>query len=203
MCMSSRSAGLPVEVSPSVEVLLDVEAPDARKAIDDYRLVRSLLRSVLLSIDVEAFNSEGAFRIQDSWDFLLRLVYHFDHFSETVREAWRISREAEEKVGQANRRADDAQLSKLKAEEKAKSLEEKMKRLEAELSKAWAEIEAQLSVEKRKHGGSWRLPRSRLSSLRLSSWMLNQNSPRFHICRGLKISRRRSEVTFLILTSAS
>ena len=44
-----------------------------------------------------------------------------------MREGWRIPKEAEEKISQASRRADDAQLAKLKAKEKAKLLEEDIK----------------------------------------------------------------------------
>ena len=44
-----------------------------------------------------------------------------------MREARHISREAKKKAGQANRKADDIQLARLKAEEKTKSLEKKIK----------------------------------------------------------------------------
>ena len=70
-----------------------------------------------------------------------------------MREARHISREVEKKANQANRRADDIELSKRKVEEKTNLLEEGMKWLESELSKARGEIEARLSVEKKKHEG--------------------------------------------------
>ena len=50
-----------------------------------------------------------------------------DHFAEVIREVRRLSKEAKEKFIQAIRRADDAQLSKLKAEDENRSLKEKVK----------------------------------------------------------------------------
>ena len=55
---------------------------------------------------------------------------------EAIREARWISKEIEEKTTQATRRADDAQLSKLKAEDENKSLKVEMKWLESELARA-------------------------------------------------------------------
>ena len=67
-----------------------------------------------------------------------------------IREAPHISKEAKDKATQATRRADDAQLCKLKAKDENRLLKDKVKRLESKLSKTWANAEAQLSVEKSK-----------------------------------------------------
>ena len=44
-----------------------------------------------------------------------------DYYAEAMREARHISKEANDKAGQASRRADDAHLAKLKVEEEVKS----------------------------------------------------------------------------------
>ena len=57
-----------------MEVLSDVEASNTRKAIDDYWIIQSLLRSAILPTNVEAFIAEGgAFWIHDLWDSLLQV----------------------------------------------------------------------------------------------------------------------------------
>ena len=82
--------------------------------------------------------------------FSSQLAHHLDHFSDAIREPQRILKEAEEKVNQANRRADDAEISKLKAEEE---LKREMRRLESELSKVWFDFEAWLEAKKKKYEG--------------------------------------------------
>ncbi|KAG1327540.1 hypothetical protein COCNU_01G014740 [Cocos nucifera] len=77
-----------------------------------------------------------------------KVVHHVDHFAEVIWEVWRVSKEAKEKATEATHKADDAQLSKLKAEEENRSLKEEVKRLESELAKAQADAEAQLLAEK-------------------------------------------------------
>ncbi|KAG1370944.1 hypothetical protein COCNU_16G000380 [Cocos nucifera] len=134
--MSNRGPNIPRSVSP-IEVPLDTE--DKRKGIDDYRVAHSLLKSVLLPANIQAFEEAGgAFRIQDFYDSLLWLVHHVDHFAKVIREVQCLSKEAEEKAAHANRRADDAQLSRLKVEDETRSLREMVKLLEFELTKAEA-----------------------------------------------------------------
>ncbi|KAG1330661.1 hypothetical protein COCNU_02G006290 [Cocos nucifera] len=64
-----------------------------------------------------------------------------------MHEARHISKEAEEKANQVNRRADDAKLSKLKVEEE---LKKKVKQLKSKLLKTRSYFEAQLDAEKKK-----------------------------------------------------
>ncbi|KAG1347863.1 hypothetical protein COCNU_06G016920 [Cocos nucifera] len=133
----------------SVEVPLDTK--DKRKGIGDYRVTHSLLKSVILPTDIQTFEEvEGAFRIQDSYDSLLRLIHHIDYFVEVIREVRHLSKEAEEKAVQANRRVDDAQLSWLKVEDEIRSLRERMKQLKSELAKAKAQM-----LGERKAGKAW------------------------------------------------
>ncbi|EHA8587916.1 hypothetical protein COCNU_scaffold003598G000010 [Cocos nucifera] len=66
------------------------------------------------------------------------LIHHVDHFIEVIREVRRLSKEAEEKAVQATQRMDDAQLSRLKVEDKNRSLKEKVKQLQFKLTKAKA-----------------------------------------------------------------
>ncbi|KAG1359140.1 hypothetical protein COCNU_08G005860 [Cocos nucifera] len=135
--MPTRS-DIPESVSP-VEVSLDIE--DKRKGLIDYRVVRSLLKSVILSTDVQTFEEVGGvFRIQNSYNSLLRLIHHVDHFIEVIREVRRLSKKVEEKAAHANRRADDAQLSRLKVEDEIRSLRERVKQLESKLTKAEARV---------------------------------------------------------------
>ncbi|EHA8590325.1 hypothetical protein COCNU_scaffold017058G000020 [Cocos nucifera] len=136
--MSDRRSDVLGSIS-LVEVPLDTE--DKRKGSGNYRVARSLLKSVILSVDIQTFEEAGvAFRIQDSFDSLLRLVYHVDHFIEVIREVQCLSKEAEEKAAQANRRANDTQLSRLKVEDEIRSLRERMKLLKFELTKAEARV---------------------------------------------------------------
>ncbi|KAG1347542.1 hypothetical protein COCNU_06G013710 [Cocos nucifera] len=114
--MSDRGFDVPGSVSP-VEVFLDTE--DKRKDIGDYRVARSLLKSVILPTN---------------------LVHHMDHFIEVIREVRHLSKEAEEKAAQANRRTDDAQLSRLKAEDETKYLRERVKQLKSKLTKVEARV---------------------------------------------------------------
>ncbi|KAG1335558.1 hypothetical protein COCNU_03G016770 [Cocos nucifera] len=112
-----------------------------RKGVGDYRVIHSLLKSVILPIDVQIFEEAGGvFHIQDSYDSLLRLIHHVDHFVEVIKEVRRLSKKAEEKAAQINRRVDDAQLSRLKAEDETRSLKKRVKRLESELAKAEARV---------------------------------------------------------------
>ncbi|KAG1364442.1 hypothetical protein COCNU_11G012690 [Cocos nucifera] len=76
------------------------------------------------------------------------LVHYLDHFAEAIWKARHISKEVEEKANQANRRTDDAELSKLKAEEK---LKKEVERLEFELSKYRSDVEVWLDAEKKKY----------------------------------------------------
>ncbi|KAG1363282.1 hypothetical protein COCNU_11G001090 [Cocos nucifera] len=131
-----------------VEVPPSAEAQDNRSGLDDYWVARSLIQSILLPTDVETVDHEGgAFWVQDSYDFLLWLTHHLDHFSDAIREARRISKEAVEKANQANKRADDVELSKLKAE---KELKKETKRFNSKLLKARLNFEDQLNAEKKK-----------------------------------------------------
>ncbi|EHA8587624.1 hypothetical protein COCNU_scaffold002855G000010 [Cocos nucifera] len=98
------------------------------------------------SLDLQG--GRGAFRIQDSYDSLLQLVHHMDHFAEVIREVQRLSKEAKEKIAQAHRRMDDAQLSHLKAEEESRSLRERVKQLEFELTKAEARVLGEREIGK-------------------------------------------------------
>ncbi|KAG1331931.1 hypothetical protein COCNU_02G019000 [Cocos nucifera] len=135
--MSNRGPDVPKSVSP-MEVSLNIK--DKRKGLGNYRVARSLLKLVILLTDVQTFEEVGgAFRIQDSYDSLLRLVHHVDHFVEIIREVRRLSKKAKEKATYANRRMDDAQLSRLKVEDEIRSLKERVKQLEFELTKteAW------------------------------------------------------------------
>ncbi|KAG1370930.1 hypothetical protein COCNU_16G000240 [Cocos nucifera] len=117
--MSSHPADLSIEVSPLAGAPSNSEAQDNRKGIGDYRVDQSLNQSILLLADIKAMDNEG-------------LAHHLDHFKEAIQEARHISKEAKEKATQASRRADDAKLSKLKAEEKLKM---EVERLESEFSK--------------------------------------------------------------------
>ncbi|EHA8591340.1 hypothetical protein COCNU_scaffold044868G000010 [Cocos nucifera] len=97
-----------------VEVSLDIE--DKKKGTDDYRVARSLLKSIILPTDVQTFEEVvSAFPIQDSYDSLLRLVYYVDHFAEVIREVRRLSKKADEKAAQANQRADNARVESIEA----------------------------------------------------------------------------------------
>ncbi|KAG1326552.1 hypothetical protein COCNU_01G004860 [Cocos nucifera] len=144
--MFDHGSNVPRSVS-LVEVPLDIE--DKRKDIGDYRVAYSLLKSILLSADVWAFEEVGgAFHIQNSYDSLLRLVHHVDHFAEVIREIRCLSKEAKEKAAHANRQTDDAQLSWLKAEDETRSLRERVKLLESELSKVEARVLGEREAEK-------------------------------------------------------
>ncbi|KAG1367734.1 hypothetical protein COCNU_14G002020 [Cocos nucifera] len=127
---SDRGPDVSGSVSP-IEVSLDIE--DKRKGVGDYRVIRSLLKSIILPTDVQTFE---------------KLVHHMDHFVEVIREVRHLSKEAEEKAVQANRRADDAQLSRLKVEDETKSLRERVKQLESELAKAEARVLRERDAEK-------------------------------------------------------
>ena len=62
-----RQATKRKKASSLMEVLPNVEAPDTKKAIDDYRIAWSLLRSTILLANVEAIDAEGrAFQIYNS-----------------------------------------------------------------------------------------------------------------------------------------
>ena len=57
-----------------MKVPSDAGSPDIRTGVNNYWVARSLLQSILLPADVEVFNAEsGAFRIQDSYDFVLQI----------------------------------------------------------------------------------------------------------------------------------
>ncbi|KAG1361785.1 hypothetical protein COCNU_10G000040 [Cocos nucifera] len=128
--MSSRMVDALPEASIPTEVPPEVEFRDSRSGLGDYRVARFLIQSTLLPADMETMDHEGgAFQVWNSYDFLL----------------W----EAEEKANQANRRADDAELSKLKAEE----LKRETRRLKSKLSKVRSNFEARLEVEKKKYEG--------------------------------------------------
>ena len=72
--MSSRVADASTKVSPSVGIPLKVEAQDNRKGIDDYQVAQSLIRSILLPVDVKAMDNEGgAFWVHNLYDFLLQV----------------------------------------------------------------------------------------------------------------------------------
>ena len=78
--MSSHRLDPPVGTS-LIEVALDIE--DRRKGIDDYRIAQSLLKSIILPADVRNFKEAwGTFRIQDSYDSILRMsIDHFPSFT--------------------------------------------------------------------------------------------------------------------------
>ncbi|KAG1338608.1 hypothetical protein COCNU_04G009140 [Cocos nucifera] len=119
--MSSWAVDVSPEASTPVEVPPEAKAQYSRSSLDDYKIARFLIRSILLPTDVQAMdNKGGAFRVHDSYDSLLQLPHCLDHFSNAMHESWCISKEAKEKAIQANRRADDAKLSKLKVEEDLK-----------------------------------------------------------------------------------
>ncbi|KAG1337720.1 hypothetical protein COCNU_04G000260 [Cocos nucifera] len=116
--MSNRRSNVSESVS-SVEVSSDIE--DKRKGVDDYRVARSLLKLIILSTDVQTFEEvEDVFRIQDSYDSLLRLIHHVDHFAEVIREA----------------------------EDEIRSLKERVKQLKFELTKAKARMLGEKEVRK-------------------------------------------------------
>ena len=69
--MFDRRPDVPKSVS-SMKVFLNIE--DKRNGIDNYRVAHSLLKSVILSADVQTFEEVGgAFRIHDSYDSLLQV----------------------------------------------------------------------------------------------------------------------------------
>ncbi|KAG1334981.1 hypothetical protein COCNU_03G011000 [Cocos nucifera] len=68
------------------------------------------------------------------------LIHHVDHFIEVIREVRHLSKKIEEKAVQAHRRADDAQLSRLKIEEETRSLRKRVKQLESKLTKTEAQV---------------------------------------------------------------
>ncbi|KAG1363319.1 hypothetical protein COCNU_11G001460 [Cocos nucifera] len=145
--MSSHGPDVLESISP-MEVPLDTE--DKRKGIGDYRVAHSLLKSVILPTDVQTFEEAGgAFCIQNSYDSLLWLIHHVNHFTEVIREVRHLSKKAEEKAAQANRRMDDAQLYWLKVEDETRSLRKRVKQLESELAKAKARV-----LEEREAGKS-------------------------------------------------
>ena len=70
--MSSHLANVQIGTSPPVEVPSDIGIPETQTSINNYRVARSLLQSILLPADIEAFSVEGgAFRVQDSYNFVL------------------------------------------------------------------------------------------------------------------------------------
>ncbi|KAG1359614.1 hypothetical protein COCNU_08G010600 [Cocos nucifera] len=150
--MFDCGSDVPKSVSP-MEVFLDTE--DKRKNAGDYRVIHSLLKSVILSTDVQIFEEVGgAFRIQDSYDSLLWLIHHVDYFVEVIREVRRLSKKVEEKAVQANRRMDDAQLSQLKAEDEIRFLKKRVKQLKFELAKAEARMLGEREVGKARAEGT-------------------------------------------------
>ncbi|KAG1363919.1 hypothetical protein COCNU_11G007460 [Cocos nucifera] len=127
-----------------MEVSLDIE--DKRKDVGNYRIVRFLLKLIILPTDVLTFEEAGGvFRIQNSYDSLLRIL---------IREVRRLSKEAEEKATQTNRRTDDAQLSRLKDEDETRSLRERMKQLESELAKTEARVPRERKVGRARAEGA-------------------------------------------------
>ncbi|KAG1331695.1 hypothetical protein COCNU_02G016630 [Cocos nucifera] len=134
-----------------MEVPPGAKSWDSRSGLGDYQVARSLSQSILLSADMETMDRKsGTFQVRDSYDSLLRLTHHLDHFSDAIQKARRISKEAKEKANQANRRANDAELSKLKAEEE---LKRERRRLESKLSKVQSNFEAWLEAKKKKYEG--------------------------------------------------
>ncbi|KAG1347406.1 hypothetical protein COCNU_06G012360 [Cocos nucifera] len=121
-----------------MEVPPSAGARDNKSGLDDYWIARSLIQSILLPADVKTMDCKGG---------AFRLAHHLDHFSDMIRKAWCISKEAEEKVYQANRRANDVELSKLKAEEE---LKKETKRFNSELPKARSDFKVWLNIEKKK-----------------------------------------------------
>ncbi|KAG1346631.1 hypothetical protein COCNU_06G004600 [Cocos nucifera] len=120
--ISIRMFGHGSDVSESVSLMkVFSNTEDKRKGIGDYRVARSLLKS---------------------------LVHHVDHFAEIIREIRCLSKEAEEKAAQANRRTDDAQLSRLKAEDEIRFLRKNVKQLESEPTKAEARVLGERKVGK-------------------------------------------------------
>ncbi|KAG1335341.1 hypothetical protein COCNU_03G014600 [Cocos nucifera] len=81
--MSDRRSNISGSIS-SVEVPSDIE--DKRKDIGDYRIAHSLLKSIILPTDVQAFEEVGgAFRIQDSYDSLLWAAGEIRSLKERVK----------------------------------------------------------------------------------------------------------------------
>ncbi|KAG1371694.1 hypothetical protein COCNU_16G007880 [Cocos nucifera] len=116
--MSDHGPDVLRSVSP-MKVSSDIE--DKRKGLSDYRVARSLLKSVILPTDIQTFEEVGgAFHIQDSYDSLFWLIHHVDHFVEIIREA----------------------------KEESKSLKERVKQLEFELTKAEAWVLGEREAEK-------------------------------------------------------
>ncbi|KAG1369677.1 hypothetical protein COCNU_15G000430 [Cocos nucifera] len=81
--------------------------------------------------------SDHGFDVSESVSSM-KLIHHVDHFAELIREVRCLSKEAKEKAVQANRRTDDAQLSRLKVEDETRSL--RVKQLESKLAKAEARV---------------------------------------------------------------
>ena len=72
MKMSLRSADVQVGSSASMGASSGVEAQDTRMGINNFHVAHSLIKSILLPTDVEAFNAEGgAFRMHDAYDSIL------------------------------------------------------------------------------------------------------------------------------------
>ncbi|KAG1353995.1 hypothetical protein COCNU_07G001070 [Cocos nucifera] len=140
--MSSQATDMSPKTLTPTEVPLKAEAQDSRSSLSDYRIARSLIRSILLPTNVQAMDDKGdAFQVHDSYDSLLWLAHHLDHFSNVMHEARCILKEAEEKTNHAIKRADDAELSKLKAKEE---LKKQVKWLESELLKGAKDVKERL-----------------------------------------------------------
>ncbi|KAG1327651.1 hypothetical protein COCNU_01G015850 [Cocos nucifera] len=100
---------------------------DQRLGFVNNHIAHDVLRAAILKIDVEALNAEGpGYRVKDSYNSLLWLVHHMDHFMKVLKEGQKDAKDIEARASKATALANDASKKRDEALQAKSMAEEEM-----------------------------------------------------------------------------